>query len=135
MATYTIVLPLSVFSNNAVTTQAQFEDLINSQLNQFDDGIVKQAGKPLSLRPDVDDTFKEYSSVRNLPIRSVLALQLKDSNSDRSGLNIAALDGAVNYLSIQAARLASAWLSSVVEVDGDVKINGQLTVNNNAGVT
>ena len=128
------------FQTNAVPTQAQFEDLINSQLNQFDDGIVKQAGRPLSLRPDVDDSTCQgilnlYETFSNT--EPSWRLQLKDSNSDRSGLNIAAADGASKLFIDSSGKvgIGTTSPSQQLEVDGDVKINGQLTVNNNAGVT
>jgi hypothetical protein len=51
------------FVRNAIPTQGNFEDLIDSLINQADDGIVKLPGKPLSLQPDVSDT--ELNTVLN----------------------------------------------------------------------
>jgi hypothetical protein len=51
------------FVRNAIPTQSNFEDLIDSLINQADDGIVKLPGKPLSLQPDVSDT--ELNTVLN----------------------------------------------------------------------
>jgi hypothetical protein len=39
----------SYFVKNAIPTQGNFADLIESQLNQSDDGVFKMAGEPLSV--------------------------------------------------------------------------------------
>lgn len=43
------------FAKNAIPTDGQFSQLIDSQLNQRDDGIVKAAGDPLSIEAAGDD--------------------------------------------------------------------------------
>jgi hypothetical protein len=50
----------SYFVKNAIPTEDNFADLIESSINQVDDGIVKITGEPLSLKPDIGDSkFKK----------------------------------------------------------------------------
>src|SRR5689334_6592304 len=43
------------FAKNAIPTEAQFAQLIDSVINQRDDGVVKNAGDPLSIEAAGDD--------------------------------------------------------------------------------
>jgi hypothetical protein len=49
----------SYFVRNALPTASHFADLIESQINQRDDGIAKPAGEPLSLQAEGDDTSQK----------------------------------------------------------------------------
>ena len=45
----------SYFKKNAIPKERDFADLIDSLVNQADDGIAKPDGEPLSLQPDAKD--------------------------------------------------------------------------------
>ena len=49
----------SYFVRNAIPTESNFAELIESQLNQRDDGIVKPAGDPLSIEAAGDDASQK----------------------------------------------------------------------------
>lgn len=46
----------SFFKKNAIPTEADFAQLIDSAINQADDGVAKPDGQPLSLQPDAKDS-------------------------------------------------------------------------------
>jgi hypothetical protein len=49
----------SYFVKNAIPTESNFAELIDGMLNQNDDGIAKQAGHPLSIRAEGDNTSEK----------------------------------------------------------------------------
>jgi len=56
----------SYFVKNAIPTEQQFAQVMDSMLNQRDDGLVKPAGNPLSIEATGDaSSFKKALSFYN----------------------------------------------------------------------
>lgn len=92
----------SYFIKNAIPTANNFADLIEAQINQLDDGVVKAAGSPLSVQAAGDDTsLKEalslYSSFADPSPSWTLRLrprvELGEAATARTGLAISDAQG------------------------------------------
>src|SRR5690349_8322545 len=87
----------SYFVRNAIPTEGQFAQLIDTALNQRDDGLVKPAGDPLSIEAVGDDTgFKKalnfYTRFADADPAWTVSLRPRadpaDPTSGRPGLSI-----------------------------------------------
>jgi hypothetical protein len=85
------------FVKNAIPTEGQFAEFIDSVLNQRDDGLVKTAGDPLSIEAAGDDaSFKKalnfYTSFSDATPAWTVALKPRTDNNTpstvRPGLSI-----------------------------------------------
>ncbi|MBV8573692.1 MAG: hypothetical protein JOZ58_01450, partial [Acetobacteraceae bacterium] len=126
----------SYFVKNAIPTEGQFAQFIDSGLNQRDDGLVKATGDPLSIEAAGDDTsFKKalsfYSSFTDPTPAWTVSLRPRatpaDPLSGRPGLSID--DGAGNSrLSVDSAtgRVGVGVVApgEALDVAGRVKASG-----------
>src|SRR3954447_24887302 len=87
----------SYFVRNAIPTEQQFAQVMDSMLNQRDDGLVKVAGDPLSIEAAGDDTsFKKalnlYNNLADSDPAWTLSLRPRanpaDPTSGRQGLSV-----------------------------------------------
>lgn len=101
----------SYFVKNAIPTEQQFAQLIDSVLNQRDDGLVKGSGDPLSIEAAGDDTsFKKalnfYTRLSDADPAWTVSLRPRATPADpatgRAGLSITDKDGN-SRLTIDAA--------------------------------
>lgn len=85
------------FAKNAIPTEAQFAQLIDSNLNQRDDGLVKNPGDPLSIEATGDDVGMKkavsfYMSFADADAAWSIALKPRakaaDPNTARSGWSV-----------------------------------------------
>src|SRR6185503_14586841 len=87
----------SYFVKNSIPTESNFAELIDSLLNQKDDGLVKLPGNPLSVEAAGDSTSEKkalqiYQSFSDQSPAWSVSLNPRasagDATSARSGLNI-----------------------------------------------
>src|SRR6516225_875610 len=87
----------SYFLKNAIPTEQQFAQLIDSALNELDDGLVKVAGDPLAIEAAGDDTsFKKaltfYTTLSDSDPAWTLSLRPRavpsNPQTGRAGLSI-----------------------------------------------
>src|SRR6188768_1149306 len=85
------------FAKNAIPTEAQFAQLIESAINQRDDGVVKNAGDPLSIEATGDDVGLKravnfYNSFADADPAWTISLRPRskpsDPNSGRAGWSV-----------------------------------------------
>jgi hypothetical protein len=121
------------FAKNAIPTETQFAQLIDSGLNQRDDGIVKLAGDPLSIEATGDDvglkrTLNFYMSFADADPLWSIALRPRakpaDPRTGRPGWSIN--DAAGNSRLCVDAETGNVGIGSVspaerLEVDGRVR--------------
>jgi len=124
----------SYFVKNAIPTEGNFADLIDSQLNQAQDGVFKLEGEPLSVVAASGDQKRVLRLYANYPSANpdwLIALNpLQDgsnASSAKSGLGIT--DGAgTARLFVQAGTgrvgIGTNTPQSPLEVVGEVRANG-----------
>jgi hypothetical protein len=129
----------SYFVKNAIPTEQQFAQLMDSVLNERDDGLVKVAGDPLAIEAAGDDTsFKKalnfYTKLSDNDPAWTLSLRPRsvpaDPQTGRAGLSIndaggnsrLAVDAATGRVGIGVVAPAEA-----LEVAGRIKA-GALTI-------
>lgn len=134
----------SYFVKNAVPTQSNFEDLIAGGLNQRDDGIVKQAGEPLSLQADGDDGSQKkllnlYRNFADAQPAWTLALSPRsdprNAQTARAGLGITTAEGLPRlFIDQTSGNLGVGTLGSEarLEVAGAVKVLANLNGSRDA---
>ena len=129
----------SYFVKNAIPTEQQFAQLMDSVLNQRDDGLVKVAGDPLSIEAAGDDTsFKKalnfYTRLSDNDPAWTVSLRPRSNRTDpktgRAGLSIN--DAAGNSrLAINAATgrvgIGTVEPAEALEVAGRIRV-GPLTI-------
>jgi len=90
------------FIKNAIPTQSQFSDLIESNINQRDDGLLKSQGEPLRIEAGGDDASHKpvlslYRSFGDEAPACVLTLNPFTTPGDvataKAGLSIGDADG------------------------------------------
>lgn len=127
------------FAKNAIPTEAQFAQLIDSNLNQRDDGFVKNPGDPLSIEATGDDVGMKkalsfYMSFADADPAWSVSLKPRAKANDpataRTGWSI--IDAAGNSrLAIDAANgnvgIGTVQPGEKLEVTGRIKA-GSLTV-------
>jgi hypothetical protein len=123
----------SYFVRNAIPTEQQFAQVMDSMLNQRDDGLVKVAGDPLSIEAAGDDTsFKKalnlYNNLADADPAWTVSLRPRanpaDPTSGRPGLSVndaagnsrLAVDAATGRVGIGTVAPAEA-----LDVNGRVK--------------
>jgi hypothetical protein len=129
----------SYFVKNAIPTEQQFVQLMDSMLNERDDGLVKVAGDPLAIEAAGDDTsFKKalnfYTKLSDNDPAWTLSLRPRsvpaDPQTGRAGLSIndaggnsrLAVDAATGRVGIGVVAPAE-----ILEVAGRIKV-GALTI-------
>ncbi len=129
----------SYFVKNAIPTEQQFAELMDSVLNQRDDGLVKVAGDPLSIEATGDDTsFKKalnfYTRLSDNDPAWTVSLRPRSNRTDpqtgRAGFSINDAPGN-SRLAIDAAtgRVGIGTVAPVeaLEVAGRIKA-GPMTI-------
>ncbi|MCP4996286.1 MAG: tail fiber domain-containing protein [Gammaproteobacteria bacterium] len=90
------------FAKNAIPTEKNFAEFIDSVLNQRDDGLVKEAGNPLSIQAAGDDTSQKkainfYQNFADKKPSWVFSLNPRskpeDPESTRLGFSISDMEG------------------------------------------
>jgi len=126
----------SYFVKNAIPTEQQFAQLMDSMLSQRDDGVVRAAGDPLSIEAAGDNSsFKKALNFYNLLSDSDPAWTVSlrpranpaDPGTGRPGLSIS--DAAGNSrLTIDAATgrvgIGTVTPSEALEVNGRINVSG-----------
>lgn len=121
------------FAKNSIPTEGQFAQLIDSAMNQRDDGVVKNAGDPLSIEATGDDVglkraLNFYMSFADVDPAWTVSLRPRskpaDPNTGRAGWSIS--DAAGNSrLCIDAANgnvgIGTIAPSEKLEVTGRVR--------------
>ena len=141
------------FGSNCIPTASNFSDLIDSMLNQTDDGIVKSSGYPLAISAETDTTTPQQ--VLNLFVTMVDAnpawtLQLNprsnqnDSSTGNPGFSISDATGISQLFIEQSSNnigLGTIKPQVKLDINGSAKVGGTLTVtgaasfSNNLSVT
>lgn len=120
------------FVRNAIPTEEQFAQLIDSGLNQKDDGLMKAVGDPLSIQAVGDEkSFKKllnfYSSFDDRNPAWTVSLRPRPKPNDPGGLSINDSNGK-SRLSIDSASgnvgMGIEAPIEKLEVDGRVKAGG-----------
>src|SRR6185436_3953678 len=124
----------SYFVKNAIPTEGNFADLIDSQLNQAQDGVFKLEGEPLSVVAASGDQKRVLRLYANYPSANpdwLIALNpLQDgasASTAKAGLGIT--DGAgTTRLFVEAGTgrigLGTNTPQATLDVAGDVRANG-----------
>src|SRR3954447_18821339 len=123
----------SYFVKNAIPTEQQFAQLMDSALNQRDDGLVKVSGDPLSIEAAGDDSsFKKalnfYNHLSDADPAWTVSLRPRanpaNPNTGRPGWSISDAAGS-SKLTIDAANgrvgIGTVAPGEALEVNGRIK--------------
>ena len=92
----------SFFVANSIPTEGNFADLIDAQLNQKDDGLIKLPGEPLSIQASGDETSQQkllsfYADFNDAQPQWSFGLKPRadpqDPNSGKPGFGVIDPDG------------------------------------------
>ena len=128
------------FGSNCIPTASNFSDLIDSMLNQTDDGIVKSSGHPLAISAETDTTTPQQ--VLNLfvtmgdanPAWTLLLnprSQQNDSSTGNPGFSISDATGTSQLFIEQSSNnigLGTITPKAKLDVNGNANVSGPLTV-------
>ncbi len=132
------------FKTNAIPTQSNFEDLIDSALNQTDDGLVRLPSDALTINAaGPEQTLLRFSSVSASGSTPAWLIKQNPANAPTAGLVFQDAGNVANALFVQSGTgnvgvgtLAPAAKLDVQGVGGtniDLNVNGRLRSNNPTG--
>jgi cytoskeletal protein CcmA (bactofilin family) len=128
----------SYFVKNAIPTEGNFADLVDSQLNQTDDGVFKAPGEPLAVVAASGDQKRALRLYGNYPANPDWFISLNPAQdpanpaSSRPGFGVA--DGAGRtrlFIDTATGRVGIGTNNPQQQLDvaGSLKVDGAITAN------
>ncbi len=132
------------FKKNAIPTQSNFEDLIDSGLNQNDDGVVKLPNDPLTLiATGPEEALLRFSRVGTPTPTPAWLIKQNPAGAPTPGLVFQDAGSSANTLFLQSASgnvgIGTVSPGAALDVAGkgganvDLNVNGCLRSNNDTG--
>jgi len=139
MATATRAQLKLYFGMNCIPTPGNFSDLIDSMINQTDDGIMKSSGNPLLIAGGDTMTTQPvlnlYSKLSDANPAWMLQLNPRSNQTDPStgnpGFSISDASGSSQLFIEQTSNnigLGTIKPQAKLDINGDAKVAGNLTV-------